>query len=71
MKAKELREKTNEELVLEKDKLIKEAKDLRFKKVTSVVENPLKIRTIRRNIAKINTVLHLRELENLKKELNK
>ncbi|HOV13286.1 MAG TPA: 50S ribosomal protein L29 [Spirochaetota bacterium] len=71
MKIKELREKNNEELNVEKDKLMKEARDLRFKKITSVVENPLKIKNIRRDIARINTLLHLRELEVLKKELNK
>ncbi len=71
MKAKELREKSNEELGLEKDKLIKESRDLRFKKVTSVVENPLRLRIIRKDIARINTILHSRDLEALRKELNK
>jgi len=71
MKIKELKEKKSEELVLERDKLIKEAREFRFKKVTSVIENPLRIRNIRRGIARINTLLHLRDIDNFKKELNK
>ncbi|OHD14115.1 MAG: 50S ribosomal protein L29 [Spirochaetes bacterium GWD1_27_9] len=71
MKAKELIEKKNEELVLEKDKLIKEYRDLRFKKVTSIVENPMRIKLIRKDIARINTILHIRELDKIKNELNK
>lgn len=62
-------EKTDNELKAERDKLIKELQELRFKKVTGVIENPLRIRTVRRLIAKINTILHLRELEKIKKEL--
>ena len=71
MKIKELHEKTNKELIAEKERLLKEHKDLRFKKVISVVENPLKLRTVRRDIARINTILHERELKLLKEELNK
>lgn len=71
MKMKELNEKSDKELLIEKDKLTKEHKDLRFKKIISVVENPMKLRIIRRDIARINTVLHLREIEKIKSELSK
>jgi large subunit ribosomal protein L29 len=71
MKIKELKEKPSKELMVEKDKLIKEHKELRFKKVMSVVENPLRLRTIRRDIARINTIMHKREIDKLKEELNK
>jgi len=71
MKIKELKEKPSKELIVEKDKLIKEHKELRFKKVMSVVENPLRLRTIRRDIARINTIMHKREIDKLKEELNK
>jgi large subunit ribosomal protein L29 len=70
MKAKELREKSDFELRLERDKLINKGRELRFKKVIGVIENPLQLRTIRRDIARINTILHQRELEKLYKELN-
>jgi large subunit ribosomal protein L29 len=71
MKIKELKEKTSKELIVEKDRLIKEHKDLRFKKVISVVENPLQLRTIKRDIARINTLLHEREMKKIKEELAK
>jgi len=69
MKKNNLKEKTNEELIAEKEKTINELKDLRFKRVSGVIENPLKLRTLRRMIARINTILHLREIDKLKKEL--
>lgn len=62
-------EKTNDELRSERDKAIVELRDLRYKRVTGVIENPLRLRTLRRTIAKINTILHLRELDKIKKEL--
>ncbi|HOF02195.1 MAG TPA: 50S ribosomal protein L29 [Spirochaetota bacterium] len=71
MKVKALREKTVAELISERDKLRKTYNELRFKKVVSVVENPLQLRVIRRNIAAILTVLHERELKRLKEEINK
>jgi ribosomal protein L29 len=70
-KYSEMKEKSSAELLLEKDKLVVELKDLRFKKVTSVVENPARIRTVKRMIIRINTITHGRELEKIKKELNK
>jgi len=69
MKAKELKEKTKEELVFERDRLTKTLSDLRTKKVVSIVENPAKFSLIRKDIARINTVLHMRELERIKKDL--
>ena len=71
MKVKDLREKTNEELESELDKLIKEYKEIKFKKVTGVIENPLKLRTIRKDIARINTIIHMNEIERIKKEFEK
>ena len=71
MKVKALREKTVAELISEIDKLRKTYNELRFKKVVSVVENPLQLRVVRRNIAAILTVLHERELKRLKEEINK
>jgi len=71
MKVKALREKTVAELISEIDKLRKTYNELSFKKVVSVVENPLQLRVVRRNIAAILTVLHERELKRLKEEINK
>ena len=70
MTRKELKEKSEDELRLEKNKLIVEYKDMKFKKVTGVLENPLKIRTVRRSIACINGMLHAIELNKIKKEIS-
>ncbi|MCK4796342.1 MAG: 50S ribosomal protein L29 [Spirochaetes bacterium] len=69
MKKNELKEKNKEELILEKDKLIKDYKDLKYKKVIGVIENPLRLRTIKKDIARINTILHMNEIEQMKKEI--
>lgn len=69
MKKKELREKNDNELFLELNRLIKEHKDLRFKKITGVIENPLRLRIMRRDIARINTILHENEIEKIKNEI--
>ena len=71
MKLKELKEKTNQELLAEKEKLVNKHRELRFKKVVGVIENPLQLKTIKRNIARINTIIHERNLEKLYQELNK
>jgi len=52
---------TLDELKAMKEKLHKEYFDLRMGRVLGHVENPLAVRTIRRNIARINT--RIREFE--------
>ncbi len=71
MKIKELKEKNDKELNLELSKLVKEYRDLKFKKVTGVIENPLKLRTIRKDIARIKTLLHENEIKRLKEQIEK
>jgi len=71
MKTKVLREKNESELAAELSNLIKELQNLKFKRIVNVVENPLKIRIMRRDIAKIKTLLHEKELEKLKSEIEK
>ncbi|MBN2859490.1 MAG: 50S ribosomal protein L29 [Sphaerochaetaceae bacterium] len=46
------------EMVAKRDKLRKEALDLRMSKVLGHVENPLAIRTTKRAIARLNTLIH-------------
>ncbi len=62
MKSKDLRELTVEEL----NKKIDESKDelfkLRFQLATGQLDNPLKIREVRRKIARAKTILREREL---------
>ena len=53
----------NEELTKKLDDLVKGLFNLRFRKVTDVVENPAQFKKDRRNIARIKTVLRARELK--------
>lgn len=68
MNKDELKEKSKEELLLAKEKIIKEYTDLKFKRVTGIIENPLRLRTFKKDIARINTILHMNEIEKMKKE---
>ena len=49
---------TLDELVAKKEALHKEHLNLRMRRVLGHVENPLAVRTIRRNIARVNTLIH-------------
>jgi|Deesub1362A_J573_1020465.scaffolds.fasta_scaffold02136_10 large subunit ribosomal protein L29 len=57
-KASELRTMTIEELREEEKKLRKELFNLRFQKVTGEIENPMRIRQVKRQIARILTVIN-------------
>jgi len=50
-----------EELVAKREELNKKYFDLRFKMVMGHVENPLEKRTLRRSIARVNTLITMRE----------
>jgi large subunit ribosomal protein L29 len=62
-KAKELRELATEELQQAQQDKMKEYFDLRKVKVTGKLENPLQLRQVRREIARIKTVLNERMRE--------
>ena len=57
MKAAELRETSIEELRKKEQDLRKELFNLRFQKATGEIENPMRIRAIKKDIAKILTVI--------------
>ena len=57
MKAQQLRDKSVEELKNEESKLQTDLYKLRFQRATGRVENPSKMRQIRRDIARIKTLL--------------
>lgn len=57
MNVKEIREKSNEELLKTIDEFKEELFDLRFKKATGQIDNPMRIRELRKSIARIKTVL--------------
>ena len=66
MKINKIREMSSEELVKELDELKKELFKLRFSLATNGLDNPLKIREVKKDIAKIKTILRERELKEAK-----
>ena len=63
MNIKEVRDKSSDELSKTLDEFKKELFDLRFEKATGTVENAMRIRELRKSIARILTVLKERESE--------
>lgn len=61
MKTDEIRGKNDHELVYELEKKKAELFDLRFKSKTQSLTNPSLIRELRRQIARINTIVHERK----------
>jgi len=57
MKAADVRAKTDDELTGELDILGKEIFNLRFQRANGQLENTARVRLVRRNIARIKTVL--------------
>ena len=63
MKISKIREMSSPELKNELGELKTELFKLRFSLATNGLDNPMKIKEVKRDIAKINTVLKERELE--------
>jgi large subunit ribosomal protein L29 len=61
MKIDEIRSKTDTELEFDSAKLKKELFGLRFKSATETSNNPARIRSLRRGLARIQTILHERK----------
>ena len=57
MKAAELRDKSEGELNTRHKELTEQLFKLRFQRATGSMENPAKMRQVRREIARINTLL--------------
>jgi large subunit ribosomal protein L29 len=62
-KAAELRELPDDELLARIDSAKEELFNLRFQLATGQLDNPTRIKTVRRDVARISTVLRERELE--------
>ena len=62
MKVQELREMTEEELTNKVKELNNELFNLKFQAATGQIENPMSIRSVRREIARIKTILKEKEL---------
>jgi large subunit ribosomal protein L29 len=56
-RAKELRDLSNDELQTKAADLKKELFNLRFQQAMGQIENPMRLRTLRRDIAKTKTIL--------------
>ena len=63
MKAEDLRAKTIDELNDELNGLAKEAFNLRFQKASGQLENTARVRAVRRDMARVKTVLNQKAQE--------
>ncbi len=61
MRAKELRELTDEELIKKKKDLKEELFNLRFQLSTGQLENTARIKLVKKDIARIETILRERK----------
>ncbi|MGH6967938.1 MAG: 50S ribosomal protein L29 [Stellaceae bacterium] len=57
MKAADIRHKTDDELRGELEQLAKEAFNLRFQRASGQLENNARVRQVRRDIARIRTIV--------------
>ena len=62
MELKKMRELTEVELNTELDKMKKELFNLRFQHVTGQLENPVKMRELKRDIARVKIIIREKEL---------
>ncbi|HEB09660.1 MAG TPA: 50S ribosomal protein L29 [Spirochaetales bacterium] len=49
---------TYKELITKREELTKQFRDIRFNMVVGHIDNPLQKRELRRNIARLNTIIH-------------
>ena len=64
MKDNKLKEMSSQDLEKELSELKTELFKLKFSLATNGLDNPMKVKEVKRNIARINTVLRERELKN-------
>lgn len=69
MKVGQLRELSSEELVEKEKSFKKELFDLNFQRKIGNVEKPGRFRVLKRDIARVYTILRERELNDQKKEV--
>jgi len=65
MKASELRELSLEELEHKLEDLTQELFNLRFQHVTDQLENPMRLRQTKKDVARVKTVLRERQVPDL------
>ena len=62
MKAKDLKVKSTQELTIELTNIKEELFNLRFQHATGQLDNPLRIRDVKKDYARIKTILREREI---------
>ena len=63
MDLEKLRKMTDQERTAELTRMKQELFNLRFQHVTGQLENPVKMREVRRDIARVKTIMREKELE--------
>lgn len=63
MKANKIKEMTSQELSERMVELKNELFNLRFQLATGQLENPMKIKAIKKDIARVNTILRQKEIQ--------
>ncbi len=63
MELKKMREMTDIELTAELKKMKNELFNLRFQHVTGQLENPIKLREAKKQIARVKTIIREKELQ--------
>ena len=66
MKITELREKTKEELITERRDLKQEMMNLYVQRASGQLENPARIKLVRKTLARIETLLSMKTIEERK-----
>jgi len=66
MQAKELRDLSTEDLEKKRLELREEIGHLKLKRATSRLENPMKLRQTKRDLARVETILRARMIETQK-----
>jgi large subunit ribosomal protein L29 len=66
MELNKIREMTDVERTVELEKMKKELFNLRFQHVTGQLENPVKMREVKKNIARVKTIMREKNLEEAK-----
>ncbi len=65
MKAKEIRAKSQRELIEAEKELKAELFKLRFQLATNQLDNPMRLKEVKRSIARIKTVMREREIRGI------
>ncbi|MBQ0041005.1 MAG: 50S ribosomal protein L29 [Clostridiales bacterium] len=63
MDLNKIRKMTDQERTAELERMKQELFNLRFQYVTGQLENPVQMRTIKRDIARVKTIIREKELE--------